>query len=216
MPVFLEIARAACLSLARRLGLWMLGLALLAGVGWFADSEVTRVFLAIGMLGLFGAALPVVVGTGLRRWVRAGPLGLSDRGAGYWAIAGYGLGAALVALPFVAGAVQALDGQMVVQDQMLGAFGLLTVAWLGASAGRVAEGGMAVAVLTWIGAAVAGVCALIAASAGHDVAVGPLGAMIGYSAAEVLLWVGGAVLGTQLCMVGAAFADQRSPTRREW
>lgn len=215
MPVFLEIARAAGLSLARRLGPWLLGLAVVAAVGLASEPELAEVFIGATLFALVGAALPVAVGTGLRRWLRAGPLGLAERGAGYWATFGYGLGAAAVALPFVLAGVRVLDQRSMGPDLAAGALAVMVAAWLGASAGRLVDGGLAVAMLTWIGAAVVGACSFLVVAGVRELAVPALGASMGTRGGETLLWSAGAVLATHLVMLAAAWADQRAPTRRE-
>jgi len=151
--VFLEIARVAFLSLARRLWPWLLGLAALSGVDWAVDSELTQVLLSIALAGLLGIAIPAFVGKGLRNGLHGGPLGLSGQGTSYRATVGYGLGAALVAMPFVVGGVAVTMHDVAFAAPV--AVGLvLGSAWLGAAAGRLVRTAPAMVMLTWGGAVV--------------------------------------------------------------
>jgi len=217
---FLEISRAAFLSLGRRLGPWLLGLAVLAGVGWFANSDLTRVLIIIGAVTLVGGAIPAVAGTGLRSWLRAGPLGLADRGGGYFATVGYGIGAALVAMPFVLAATSVANGTDLHQlPEALGfaIAAVLVVSWLGAAAGRLVESAMAVVMLSWVGAAAVAGGTFVATVGIKEFSVVPVteGAFVerfSYDTWGPFIVVGLAVVATHALMWLASRVDQRAPT----
>jgi hypothetical protein len=153
---FLEIARAAFLSLARRLGPWLLALAVLTVAGWNYAQFATRPLLEVGTAVWVSMVFPAVTGMGLRRSVHRGPMGLVAGGRGYLATVGYGLGAALVVAPFAGLAAWTVCASGPREMLIFGGSTVAVVfaaAWLGAASGRLVESGLAVVLLSWFAAA---------------------------------------------------------------
>lgn len=201
MRAALEIVRAAALGLGRTLWPWLLGGTALALLMQLADPSDLPVALTAALAVLWAVVLPLVTARGLRRWVNAGPLGLSARGGGYLAAAGFGLGASLVVLPFgVLAAWRAGQGARG-EGSLLAvvAVGMLTAAFSGAGAGRVVGRPLPVLLVSWLlfgGTCLATVglsLALQAGYAGHllrmayDAAAIPVSAGLGLSISQLVL-----------------------------
>jgi len=169
MLAFLEIVRAAFLSLARWFGAWLLGFS----VVWFSlhailsripdhQTLVTGALLAmffvgwVALVALIGLVLPIVAGMGMQSLLRGGPLALADRGDGYLAVVGYGIGAGLLVAPFAVAMALSLTfthPELVALYSARTLAATFTAAWLGASAGRIVKSAWGVFALSWLAGA---------------------------------------------------------------